>query len=253
LNELRLQFAEQLARYGDISCAFNSHRVRGHPPLRARPDRMGPTAHRQGACDGVHRVRQASEGWRTESTSTLDRSAFHGLAGLQPSHRSPALDISSRDVVAEIRKRFPDFAPCAYLNGTEKGRFIEMVADHAGRPIRPHPGLRRPALHGAGAGTAPSAPRPIHGLLAAFDAGGAGAPLHGGVRLRPRHEAGGATLDARRAGPPLATGGGWHVQSIMVIQPIDILESGAMNMCDACPDITVHEDELVWSCRWRSA
>ena len=30
------------------------------------------------------------------------------------------LDISSRDVVAEIRKYFPDFSPCAYLNGTEK-------------------------------------------------------------------------------------------------------------------------------------
>jgi hypothetical protein len=48
---------------------------------------------------------------------------------------------------------------------------------------------------------------------------------------------------------PWSLGGGLHLQSIMIIQPIDILESGAMNMCDACPDITVHEDELVWSCR----
>jgi hypothetical protein len=35
----------------------------------------------------------------------------------------------------------------------------------------------------------------------------------------------------------------------MIIQPVDILPDGRMNMCDACPDITVHEGELVWSCR----
>jgi len=35
----------------------------------------------------------------------------------------------------------------------------------------------------------------------------------------------------------------------MIIQPVDILADGRMNMCDACPDITVHEGELVWSCR----
>jgi hypothetical protein len=39
------------------------------------------------------------------------------------------------------------------------------------------------------------------------------------------------------------------LQSVMIIQPIDVLEDGRMNMCDACPDITVHDGELVWSCR----
>jgi hypothetical protein len=40
-----------------------------------------------------------------------------------------------------------------------------------------------------------------------------------------------------------------YVQSIMVIQPIDVVEGGRLSMCDACPDMTVYEDELVWSCR----
>ena len=35
----------------------------------------------------------------------------------------------------------------------------------------------------------------------------------------------------------------------MFIQPVDFTEKGEQNMCDGCPDITVHEDELVWSCR----
>jgi len=35
----------------------------------------------------------------------------------------------------------------------------------------------------------------------------------------------------------------------MIIQPVDILEDGRQNMCDGCPDITVWEGKLVWSCR----
>jgi hypothetical protein len=27
------------------------------------------------------------------------------------------------------------------------------------------------------------------------------------------------------------------------------MENGDQSMCDGCPDITVHKDNLVWSCR----
>jgi hypothetical protein len=40
-----------------------------------------------------------------------------------------------------------------------------------------------------------------------------------------------------------------HLQSVTIIQPADVLCNGAMSMCDGCPDITVWNDELVWSCR----
>ena len=40
-----------------------------------------------------------------------------------------------------------------------------------------------------------------------------------------------------------------YLQSIMFIQPVDFMANGEQSMCDGCPDITVHEDELVWSCR----
>jgi hypothetical protein len=40
-----------------------------------------------------------------------------------------------------------------------------------------------------------------------------------------------------------------HYQSIMIIQPVDFLEDGRQNMCDGCPDITVWNGKLVWSCR----
>jgi hypothetical protein len=38
-------------------------------------------------------------------------------------------------------------------------------------------------------------------------------------------------------------------QSFMIIQPINITPDGRQDMCDGCPDITVHKDRLVWSCR----
>jgi hypothetical protein len=40
-----------------------------------------------------------------------------------------------------------------------------------------------------------------------------------------------------------------HLQSVLIIQPIDVLDDGRANMCDGCPDMTVHEGKLVWSCR----
>ncbi len=40
-----------------------------------------------------------------------------------------------------------------------------------------------------------------------------------------------------------------HLQSIMIIQPIDVLPDGRQNMCDGCPDMTVWNGELAWSCR----
>ena len=40
-----------------------------------------------------------------------------------------------------------------------------------------------------------------------------------------------------------------HFQSVMIIQPVDFLEDGRQNMCDGCPDMTVWNGQLVWSCR----
>ena len=35
----------------------------------------------------------------------------------------------------------------------------------------------------------------------------------------------------------------------MIIQPADVYEDGRQDMCDGCPDLTVWNDRLVWSCR----
>jgi hypothetical protein len=42
---------------------------------------------------------------------------------------------------------------------------------------------------------------------------------------------------------------GLYYQSIMIIQPVDFLSGGAQSMCDGCPDMTLWNGNLVWSCR----
>ena len=40
-----------------------------------------------------------------------------------------------------------------------------------------------------------------------------------------------------------------YIQSFMIIQPVNFEDDGRQDMCDSCPDITVHNGKLVWSCR----
>jgi hypothetical protein len=40
-----------------------------------------------------------------------------------------------------------------------------------------------------------------------------------------------------------------YIQSLMIIQPVNFEPDGRQDMCDSCPDITVHNGKLVWSCR----
>lgn len=40
-----------------------------------------------------------------------------------------------------------------------------------------------------------------------------------------------------------------YLQNFAIIQPVDLQPDGRMSMCDGCPDITVHEGKLYWSCR----
>jgi hypothetical protein len=35
----------------------------------------------------------------------------------------------------------------------------------------------------------------------------------------------------------------------MVITPVEVLDDGRQDMCDGCPDMTVWDGELAWSCR----
>lgn len=162
--------------------------------------------------------------------------------------RERKVDLQSTDVVREIRKRFPEHTPGAYLNGTEEpDSFKWLLAGRIGTREQRY-GYVGPkfleviqTMHHLWTGRYLAYARPSMTslrrsmlLLAPLDTGlcRIASSYTSSVLARP--------LDAFK---------GLHFQSIMVIHPVDILPDGGQNMCDGCPDMTLWNGRLVWSCR----
>jgi hypothetical protein len=161
--------------------------------------------------------------------------------------KNPA-PLQAHEAMDQIRAGEPLYRPAAYLGGTQDPRSLKWtLATRIGRPGKTY-GFVGPrfmeivqSTWHAATGHYVAYTRPSllgHGrsllALSPLDDGIAGAAQRW-VRDVARHP-GRATERV-------------HLQSILVIQPIDMMEDGSMNMCDGCPDITVHEGRLVWSCR----
>jgi len=243
LCELRLHYAEMVARAGGLSCAFNATVY--HDTLDAVPDLVA-WAHRH--IDIVHVMVFICY------RAPVPQTKFDYYAGAQKvdmraltyaySESTPPTDISSEDVVAKIREREPEFSPCAYLNGTESPDSLKWlltlrfgtthrIFGYAGRKMIE----MAQVLHHLRTGrylaySPPSVLRRGRSMLWLW-------PFDDGVRRTWRRALRSPSLAFRRL----------HLQSVMIIQPVDVLADGRMNMCDGCPDMTVWNDELAWSCR----
>jgi hypothetical protein len=242
-NDLRLAYAEMVARVGGLSCAFNSTVY--SDTLDAVPDLV---AWAQRHIDIVHVMvficfREAVLEGEFDYYAGAHRVDMSPLVygDSLPTQRS---DIGAREVVAKIRERFPDFAPCAYLNGTEKpDSFKWLLTGRLGTCDRIYgyvgPKLIEMAqsLHHLRTGRylAYASPRVLRrgrSLLWLW-------PFDRGVRQAAARALRDPRIITRRV----------HLQSIMIIQPIDVLPDGRQNMCDGCPDMTVWNGHLAWSCR----
>lgn len=243
LNALRLELAEMVARVGRLSCAFNSTVF--EDTLPAVPDLLD-WARRH--IDIVHVMvficYRAATPDGAYDYYLRDQRIDMGPLAYTFSEPVSRTDIKAPDVVATIRERFPDFAPCAYLNGTHQpDSFKWLLTMRLGTPQRVY-GYVGPkfmemaqAFHHLRTGrylaySSPSVMRRGRSLLwlAPFDPGLRGA-------------AGRALRDPRILVRRL------HLQSVMIIQPIDLLPDGRQNMCDGCPDMTAWNGKLAWSCR----
>lgn len=246
LNELRLYYAEMLKEIGGISCAFNSTVY--EDTLQYVPSLV------EWAGKHIDKVQVMVFILYRAAVPNLP---FDWYVGRNKIDMSPLvysfteqkkIDLTSPEVVAAIRQRFPDFTPSAYLNGTEKpdsfkwlltGRigtrknilgyvgpkFLEIMQTVHHLFTGKYLAYAKPSLTSKGR---------LMMLLSPFDAS---------VRhIAKRYLASAFTN-------PLNLFRGIYYQSIMIIQPVDFLPNGAQNMCDGCPDITVWKGELVWSCR----
>ncbi|MGB9771307.1 MAG: radical SAM protein [Candidatus Kapaibacteriota bacterium] len=245
LNELRLHFARMLAEVGGITCSFNAtvypETIKYVPELVKWAQEHIDIVHimvfiiyRIGTLNGYDYYIGSQ---KVDFNLTYVKEA-----------ETRRTDVKSEEIVAEIRKVYPDFAPCAFLNGTHLpdsykwlltgrmgnkhqifgyvgSKFMELVQtmNHffTGKYLAySHPNVQRRGR--------------TYFLLAPFDKG---------IRQIAKN------YFKSLFSNPKAFFNRVYYQSIMIIQPIDVLPDGETNMCDGCPDITVWQDRLVWSCR----
>lgn len=246
-NELRQEYADLVASVGGLACAFNSTVY--EETLHEVPDVLEWAGRNIGKVHTVvfilFRAAKLAEFDYYAGAKKIDMGQLVYTETDRPERRT---DIDAREVVGTIRTRFPDFEPCAYLNGTEKPESLKwLVALRVGSPGRVHGYVGPKFMEAVQAGYhmvsgrymsyAPnwslSMGRSVLGA-SVFDPGVRRTALNwlGSVVESPRY-----LLQQQ------------HMQAVLVIQPIDMLDDGRANMCDGCPDMTVHEGKLVWSCR----
>jgi len=247
LNDLRLQYAEMLAEAGGISCSFNSTVY--EDTLQYVPEMVDWASKH---IDLVHVMvfilfRQAVPQIPMDWYAGGKKIDMGELVYSTVEQRK--IDLMSPDVVLELRKRFPEFTPCGYLNGTEKpDSFKWLLSVRAGTNGKIFGYMGKKFIEfvqtfnhfKTGKYLAYGAPSTLKvgrsGLMAAslLDKGAREA-FGKGIRWAMKN--------------PFRIFKRVYFQSVMIIQPIDVLEDGGQNMCDGCPDITVLDGKLVWSCR----
>jgi organic radical activating enzyme len=241
LNELRYQYAKMLADAGNISCAFNSTVY--EDTMQYIPGML------KWAQQNINLVQvMVFIIYRAVNNETVD--FFLGPKKIDMSKLVYNEDVPDRtDIKAEevwetIKKEYPDFDSCAYLNGTDQpDSFKWLLSGRLGtkKKIYGYTGAKAMEIvqtfhhmfyNKYLAYSKPNMTRKGKSLilLSLFD-----------KKLRKAFR--------NFFSNPLNLFKRLHYQTVMIIQPVDVLEDGRQNMCDGCPDITVWNGKLVWSCR----
>ncbi|ACF12574.1 Radical SAM domain protein [Chloroherpeton thalassium ATCC 35110] len=243
LNALRQEYADMLAKVGGISCSFNSTVY--EDTMQYMPDMLN-WAHRN--IDIVHTM--VFIAYR----EVIPDMPFDWYAGGQKvdwdkiwyhTDRKRDINISALHMLQKARETHPEFMPCGYLNGTE-------IPDSFKWMLNVRVGTKEKIFGFMG-------PKFIELVMTGYH-------WFTGKYLSyasPKETRIGRTalmflwmLDkgARKAAGRFFTNPlNWfkrlHFQTVMFIQPVDFTKHGGQSMCDSCPDITVWNGQLVWSCR----
>jgi pyruvate-formate lyase-activating enzyme len=246
LNELRLQYAEMLAEAGNISCAFNSTVY--EDTLEYVPGMVDWAGKHIDIVQVIvfilfrAAVPELPFDWFAGGTKI----PFDVLHYSEEGKRK--VDLKTPEVVAKIRERIPDFSPCAYLNGSEAAdTFKWLLTGRIGVPDRIL-GYVGPKLMEA----VQTGNHLLHGKYLAYAAPkwtgrGRSMMLFSPIDKEVRQTAWRYVRSV--LSNPIRFFKRLHYQTVTIIQPVDFLPNGYQNMCDGCPDITVWNGELVWSCR----
>jgi hypothetical protein len=246
LNDLRQMYAEMLADVGGISCSFNSTVY--EDTAHYAPDMLEWAARH---IDIVHvmvfilyraAVPQIPFDWYAKGKKV-------DMGILPYSEDAPRrVDMKSNDLVHIIRQRFPAFKPSAYLNGTEKADSYKwLLSGRLGTTEQIYGYVGPKFIETMQTGHHFFKGKYLAYAKPSLTALGKSMLLFSAIDFRLRRIAGRFLSDL--VFNPSLIFKKMHFQSVMIIQPVDFMENGAQNMCDGCPDITLYNGELVWSCR----
>ncbi len=247
LNELRLHYAKMLAKVGGIACSFNA--TISDKTVHEIPEMVRWA---QDHADIVHTVVFIL--FRSPSlTGNFDFYANGEKIEVQDTYKEAEWGgertLMAPDIVEKIREADPMYEPAAYLNGTANpdsfkwllgnrivfnGKTMGYVSPRFMELVQTFDHLF------TGTYLAYADPKSVsRGKLAAF--------FIGLVDKQMRK----IFFNILKASlfNPLKFFLPAYIQSFMIIQPVNFEPDGRQDMCDSCPDITVHDGKLMWSCR----
>ncbi|MBI5323836.1 MAG: radical SAM protein [Ignavibacteriae bacterium] len=247
LNELRLQLAKMLKEEGGLTCSFNATVYPEN--LKYVPELL---KWGQENIDKVHImvfiIYRMAVLDKEFDYYVRDQKVTFDYMPYSKTIDERRIDIKSQEVVEEIRKVYPDFMPSAYLNGSMQSDSYKWLLP--GRMGNKHKifGYVGPRLmeivqtvkhlftdsYLAYSKSKYQKWGRLYFLLAPFDKG---------IKTIAKN------YFKSFLENPRAFFSRVHYQSVMIIQPGDVFANGDQNMCDGCPDITVWDDKLIWSCR----
>jgi MoaA/NifB/PqqE/SkfB family radical SAM enzyme len=241
LNELRLHYAKMLAEEGGISCSFNSTVY--EDTMQYIPGMV------KWARENIDIVQvMVFILYRAVNNEKVD--FYLGPKKIDMNQLvyneegTERTDIKAEEIVELIRKDNPDFDPCAYLNGSEKPEsFKWLLTGRLGtkKKIYGYVGSK-------GIEIMQTFYHLFNNKYLAYAKPKDAAMGRSMLLLSPFDKKIKNTL-RNYLKNPFNIFRKLYYQSVMIIQPVDFLEDGRQNMCDGCPDITVWNGKLVWSCR----
>lgn len=242
LNELRYKYARMLADEGGISCSFNSTVY--EETLKYIPDMLRWA---QQNIDIVHVMVFIL--YRAVNNELVD---FYlgpkkiDMTSLVYNEDVPdRTDLKAEEAVEMIRTQYPEFDPCAYLNGSEKAdSFKWLLSGRIGTKKNIYGYMGRKAMEFVQTGYHLIYNRYLSYTHPKMNRKGKSMITFMGLFDRKMRK-----TFFRFFRNPLRIFTKLYYQSVMIIQPVDFLEDGTQSMCDGCPDMTVWNGKLVYSCR----
>lgn len=241
LNELRLHYAKMLAEAKNISCSFNStvyEDTMQYVPEMVKWAELNIDIVQVMVFILYRAVNNEKvDFYLGPKKIDMDKLVYNEEV-------KERTDIQAEEIVELLRKEYPDFDPCGYLNGSEKpDSFKWLLTGRMGRKNKTYGYMGRKGIE-----IIQTFNHLLFNKYLAYAAPKDTSKGRSMLFLSPFDKGLRKTM-FNYLKNPLNLFRKLYYQSIMVIQPVDFLQDGRQNMCDGCPDITVWNGQLVWSCR----